>query len=103
MRPGITKTGTVTDAWVRVTTLYGSPFTTKIVEDNETAAGVFISITTNTVQVGFGDSAPAFAGHPMIDGDSLKFEHPTAISRMWLKNNVAGSAGVAVITPLLNM
>lgn len=67
--------------------------------DCGTANKVFITATSNKLDIAWADVVPTLTtGHPIDVGDSIVLNGLAEIKKAWIKNTVGASASIAIIT-----
>jgi len=99
MRPGTTKSKTLTLGYQRLATLYDSNYTDAIKSDDgkEVANQVLITNITAAAEVAYGTEMPVVAGHLMATGDSMTMNNQEYIKRAWVRG---AATAVLIITPI---
>lgn len=99
MRPGTTKSVTLTTGYQRLAKLYDSNFSDaiKTPDGAEVANQVFITNITASAEVAYGDTIPIGAGHLMATGDSMTMSNQTYIQKAWVRG---AATAVLIMTPI---
>ena len=99
MRPGTTKTATLTTGYQRLATLYGADTgdAIKTADGKEVANQCLLSIITQAGEIAFGETMPLSSGHPIAAGSSFEMGNQAYIQLAWVRGT---SGAIAIITPL---
>ena len=99
MRPGTTKTATLTTGYQRLAILYGSDFpdAIKSPDGQEVANQVLISVITQAGEIAYGSTLPVVAGHPISAGSSMTMGNQAYTALAWVRGT---SGAILIITPL---
>ena len=93
-----TKSTTLTGVYQRLCTLYGADNTTRIPVGSVSANKVLLTVLTKAVDIAWGETAPAIAGHQIAVGDSYTLNGMDVIGLAWLRNTVVADTATVIIT-----
>jgi len=94
-----TKSTTLTGAYQRLCTLYDASQTTIIPFGDGAANKVVLTGLVKTIDLAWGETEPAIAGHQIGIGDTCTIFGLAEIGLAWLKNTVAAETATVIITP----